>query len=341
MFAEERTSQFDRLVLLRTGTEVESNTFAEDVRAGLTSDPKVLPPKYFYDKLGSHLFEAIGCLPEYYVTRDENEILDKYSIEIIDAIGLPPNRDVQLIELGSGSAEKTRQLIGPLLSRKTPLLYVPIDISESSLGRSSEQLLQLYPELKIKAFVGDYFAGLDALVSDTSDRETSHRIVLFLGSSIANLRPAESETLLRHVRRLLAPGDVLLLGVDLKKSPDVLLPAYDDALKVTAAFNLNLLVRINRELGGEFDIGRFEHRALYNEELSRVEMHLFSRVGQSVEIASLDLKITFAAGESIHTENSYKFDIKMLASLADRTGFSLAKTWYDSNRRFSLNIFAA
>src|SRR5260221_4996903 len=228
MFAKERTSQPDRLVLLRTGIEVESNTFAEDVRAGLTSDPKVLPPKYFYDKLGSHLFEAIGCLPEYYVTRDESEILERYSTEIIDEIGLPPMRDVQLIELGSGSAEKTRHLIGPLLNRRIQLLYFPIDISETSLARSSEQLLQLYPQLKINACVGDYYAGLSALKSAEADQHVSRRIVLFLGSSIGNLRPEESENLLREVRRILAPDDILLLGVDLKKSSHVLLPAYDD-----------------------------------------------------------------------------------------------------------------
>jgi len=340
MFVEKRTSQSGGLVFLRTDFNVGSTTFADDVRAGLTSQPKILPPKYFYDELGSHLFEAICCLPEYHVTRDEHEILEKYSDEIIDTLGLSEDRGVQLIELGSGSAEKTRRLIDPLLKRNIRVLYVPIDISEGSLTRSSEQMMQLYPKLKVKACIGDYYACLNALKSAEVDQDASQKIVLFLGSSLANLPPVQSEHLLREVRQLMTPKDALLLGVDLKKSPDVLIPAYDDALKVTAAFNLNVLVRINCELGGEFDIEQFEHRAIFNEELSRIEMHLFSRVAQSIDIRSLDLRVSFAAGESIHTESSYKFDIPMLTDLAAKTGFHLARTWYDASRRFSFNLFA-
>ncbi|MEK6336840.1 MAG: L-histidine N(alpha)-methyltransferase [Acidobacteriota bacterium] len=342
MYQEKGAKQSDRLVLHRLAAGSGSSTFAHDVFTGLTADPKALPSKYFYDELGSHLFEALCCLPEYYVTRDEREILEKYSVEIIDAVNLPARHGVRLIELGSGSAEKTRQFIAPLLTRTAELHYVPIDISETSLIRSSEELLQLYPQLRITAYAGDFSPALDALTQPAAaDQQTQRTIVMFLGSSIGNLTREESITLLRQVRGLLGPNDVMLLGADLKKSLDILLPAYNDALKVTAAFNLNLLVRINRELGGTFDIERFEHRALYNEELSRIEMHLFSRMAHSVRIQKIDLEVAFVAGESVHTENSYKFDLRMLENLAGITGFFLEKTWHDSNKRVSFSLFTA
>lgn len=342
MYAGEKTKQSDRLALHRLASGSGASTFANDVLVGLTSNPKVLPPKYFYDKLGSHLFEAICELPEYYVTRDEREILADYAAEIIEAINLPARCDVRLIELGSGSAEKTHKLIDALLNQDVELSYVPIDISDTSLERSSEDLLNLYPRLRVSAYAGDYLSGLQALEETTaSNQETQRTIAIFLGSSIGNLKPNESITLLSQVRRLLGPNDVMLLGADLKKPLAVLLPAYNDVLQITAAFNLNLLLRINRELGGRFDIEQFDHRALYNEECSRMEMHLFSRVAQSVMIEGLDLEVTFAAGESIHTENSYKFDVEMLGNLAGKTGFSLERTWYDLNHHFSLNLLAA
>jgi dimethylhistidine N-methyltransferase len=165
-------------------------------------------------------------------------------------------------------------------------------------------------------------------------------IVLFLGSSIGNLGPEESGALLSEVRQALQPGDYFIIGADLKKSPAILLPAYNDALGVTAAFNLNLLARINRELGGDFDLAKFAHRSIYNEHLGRIEMHLISLQKQEVNIAGINLKIHFEEGESIHTENSYKFDLSALSELADRTGFKLTNTWFDSHRRFSLNCFA-
>lgn len=334
------TKRSDRFVLHRLISDVASSTFASDVLTGLTSTPKTLPPRCFYDKLGSLLFEALCCLPEYYVTRDESEILEEYGAEIIDAVR-PIQGGIRLIELGSGNSEKTRQLIERLLNQ-TDLHYVPIDISEASLARSSEELLQVYPRLRITAYAGDYLDALDALKRTVDSNQRPQRtIVIFMGSSIGNLIPEESVTLLRQVRRLLNRDDAMLLGADLKKSTDVLLPAYNDALNVTAAFNLNLLMRINQELGGEFEIGEFEHRALYNEALGRIEMHLFSRVVQSVSIKSLDLEVKFGAGESIHTENSYKFDLGMLNDLAAKTGFSLERTWHDNKRRFSFNLFIA
>lgn len=341
MRKSEAPTQNDRLSIRRFADPDDTNTFARDVREGLTSVPKVLPPKYFYDELGSYLFEAICCLPEYYVARDEHEILEKYSTEIIESIDFSHHEDIELIELGSGNAEKTRRLIAPLLDLKSNLHYVPIDISETSLARSSEELLQAYEKLRITGYAGDYSTVLEALTPfPRSDHLTSRTVVSFLGTSIGNLEPDGSIALLKEVRRLLGPGDVMLVGADLKKSADVLLPAYNDALNITAAFNLNLLVRINRELGGEFDITQFRHSALYNEELSRIEMHIVSREVQRVRIKALNIEIDFFETECIHTENSYKFDSERLIDLGAKSGFSLEKTWYDSNRRFSLNLFS-
>jgi L-histidine N-alpha-methyltransferase len=333
----------DRLTLFRFPSKESSDTFARDVYTGLSSHPKKLLPKYFYDELGSHLFEAICYLPEYYVTRDESEIFREHVKEIIDEITLPVQSHVRLIELGSGSAIKTQHIIGSLLQREIKLNYVPIDVSISSLEHSSNELLRTYPDLRITAYATDYSSALKTLAhADTHEhRDDQQTIVLFLGSSIGNLDPNESRVLLKEVRELLRPQDALLLGADLKKSLAVLLPAYNDALGVTAAFNLNLLVRINRELSGEFDATKFEHRAIYNEADGRIEMHLFSRETQVIRIGAIDSEFTFGLGESIHTENSYKFDMEKLSELAVGTGFQLNRTWVDANRRFSLNFFEA
>jgi dimethylhistidine N-methyltransferase len=288
--------------------------------------------------LGSQLFEAICRLPEYYLTRAESEILHDNADEITGSIKGP----VRLLELGSGSAEKTRLLIEALLARQAELHYLPIDISEASLERSSRELLQLYPRLRITAFAADYFTALRALASERFvEREGARTLALFLGSNIGNFDAEESRQFLREVRRVLRSGDGLLIGADLKKSADVLVPAYDDALKVTAAFNLNLLVRINRELGGDFQVSKFEHRAVYNQELGRIEVYIVSREAQRARINAIDTEIRFERGETIHTENSYKFDLEQLAALARDTGFSLERTWLDGPRRFSFNLFTA
>ena len=310
------------------------DAFADDVRRGLTAKPKILFPKYFYDDLGSKLFEAICRLPEYYLTRAEREILSHHAREIADSIEGP----VRLIELGSGSAEKTRYLIEALLERQKELHYLPIDISDESLESSSRELLKAYPELRITAYASDYFTALRAIAETDSSQRT---IALFLGSNIGNLDPEEAQDFFREVRNVLRPTDALLVGADLKKSAAVLVPAYDDPLGVTAAFNLNLLVRINRELGGQFDIKKFEHRAIYNEELGRVELYLVSLARQTVRIQAIDVEASFEEGETIYTESSYKFDLERLAELARAPGFSLEQTWFDSARRFSFNLFVA
>jgi dimethylhistidine N-methyltransferase len=272
------------------------------------------------------------------LTRAENEILSRHAEAIIDATDGP----ARLIELGSGSAEKTRYLIEALLQRQPELHYLPIDISDTSLEASSRELSKTYTDLRITAYAADYFTALGALAeAEKSKRDYRRTIVLFLGSNIGNLDESESRAFLRAVRRVLDSGDALLLGADLKKSADVLVPAYDDALGVTAAFNLNLLVRINRELGGDFNLQKFAHRAVYNDSQGRIEMHLVSRESQRVRIDAIALEIRFEAGETIHTENSYKFDAEQLAALARETGFALRQTWRDGAQTFSFNLLTA
>jgi dimethylhistidine N-methyltransferase len=338
MLSEIRSGPPDRFTLHRLSQGGDSDAFAKDVRRGLSANPKTLPPKYFYDDLGSQLFEAICRLPEYYLTRAESEILSRYADEIVGSIEGP----ARIIELGSGSAEKTRYLIEALLRRQPGLHYLPVDISDASLESSSLELLHIYPRLRITAYAADYFTALHALAeTGITDREDKRTLALFLGSNIGNFNTDESRAFLREVRKMLHPRDGLLMGADLKKSPDVLVPAYDDELGVTSAFNRNLLVRMNRELDADFDISKFRHRVRYNEKLGRVEAYLVSGERQVVHIRAIDLEIPFEEGEAIHTENSYKFDLDQLAELARETGFTLEKTWLDGARRFSFNLFTA
>ncbi len=307
--------------------------FARDVGAGLSSTPKQLFPKYLYDELGSRLFEAICAVPEYYLTRAEHEILSTHGDDIVAAI---PGCNT-LIELGSGSAEKTREIIEAMIRKGGELLFIPIDISASALKASSEALLGSYPELRIRAYAADYFQALEALPS-LGERPV---LVLFLGSNIGNFEPDEALNFLRAIRRVLRPKDALLLGADLKKDPAVLEAAYNDPLGVTRAFIVNELEHINRELDANFDLWAFGLRSFYNESVGRVEVYLESLSNQAVEIRDLELSLQFGAGERIHVENAYKFDPDGLNQLAASTGFSLARTWLDRGKRFSSNLLFA
>ena len=316
--------------------------FAADVRRGLTATPKKLFPKYFYDELGSHLFDAICLLPEYYLTRAEDEILSRRADEIVTAAAAAAGArrgPVTLLEFGSGSAAKTRSLIEALLRRQQRLTYVPVDISTAALEASADALLADYEALRVEAYAADYDTALARLAEERAARGPA--LALFLGSNVGNFDRAEAEEFLRRVRGVLADGDALLLGADLKKSAAVLEAAYDDALGVTAAFNLNLLARINRELAADFDVRGFRHVAVYNAAAGRVEMHLESRRAQTVSVRSLSLEIAFAAGERVHTENSHKYDLGDLSALAARTGFARARTWLDEAGRFSSNLLVA
>jgi len=307
--------------------------FAEDVRRGLTSSPKKLSPKYFYDELGSQLFEAICLLPEYYLTRAENEIIERYADEIVSSVP----RATTLLEMGSGSASKTRRIIEALLRTQSEALFIPVDISATALENSSRILLQSFPRLKVEAYAAEYFDALTAL----AEKRLGKTLALFLGSNISNFGRDEAPRFLRALRNVLSHGDALLLGADLKKDRTVLEPAYDDSLGITAAFNLNLLVRVNRELNANFDPGAFRHHASYNEEMGRVEIYIESTREQVVHIRKLNLRLSFGEGERIHTENSYKYDLPEIDRLATATGFTCNHTWFDSKHRFSSSLLLA
>jgi L-histidine N-alpha-methyltransferase len=302
-------------------------SFADDVRAGLTASAKRLSPKYFYDELGSALFEAITSLPEYYLTRAEAEILQDHSTDILDAVGGP----VEMIELGSGSAMKTRHLIDAAFARQPALRFCPIDISSSALDASAQALTREYPGITVHGINADYLSGL-ARVSRNGARR---RLALFLGSNLGNFEPDEAASTLSALRAILEPGDGFLLGADLKKDARILERAYDDATGVTAAFNRNVLGRINRELGGQFDLATFRHRALYDDARSRVEMHLVSMRRQDIAVEGAGFVAHFDEGEPIHTESSYKFDADSVGALARAAGFEVTGSWTDGERRFA------
>ena len=329
-----------RLRLHQLDTADARAAFARDTAAGLRSTPKQLFPKYFYDELGSELFDAICLLPEYYLTRAENEILARHADEIISVAAETIDAPLTLIELGSGSATKTRRIIEALLRRQPALLYMPVDISASALNASADALLQSYPALRIEAYASDYETALARLAFERETR-TERLLALFLGSNIGNFDRDGAEQFLRQLRGVLRAGDALLLGADLKKDRAALEAAYDDALGVTAAFNLNQLVRLNREFDADFRLRAFRHVAIYNEAAGRVEIYIESKFAQVVQIPKLDMEITFAEGERIHTENSYKSDFSQLDSLAERTGFACARRWTDEAGRFSSNLFVA
>jgi dimethylhistidine N-methyltransferase len=326
-----------RLVIHQSVTSNDQNGFAEDVIAGLTAKPKTLKPKYLYDALGSQLFEAICQLPEYYLTRAETEIFERYAAEIVAQTTSP----ITVVELGSGSSIKTRLLIEAILARQPRLCYQPIDISETILEQSAKQLLEDYPGLRINAHAADYTRGLDLIARGAGEK----LLALFLGSNIGNYTLEEARELLVQIRRALRSGDGLLLGADLKKDRATLEAAYNDQLGVTAAFSRNLLFRMDRELGADFDLRYFKHHAFFNEAQSRIEIHLVSLIRQTIHIqdprSQNELTVEFQENETIHTENSYKYDLEMLAELAAGTGFKPARVWFDSGKRFSCNFWLA
>ena len=319
-------------------TAAVADDFAEDVRAGLTAPRKFLLPKYFYDALGSRLFDAICLVPEYYLTRAEADIFERHAAEIVES-ARDGARRVTLFELGSGSAAKTRRIIDALLAAQPRLRYVPVDISTAALEESASALLGDYEGLSVTAYAADYDTALPRLRENFE--EGARALVLFLGSNVGNFDRAEARDFLRRVRASLRAGDCLLLGADLKKDAATLEAAYDDPVGVTAAFNLNLLARINRELAADFALRDFRHVALYDEREGRVEMHLESTREQTVRIDALGLKVHFDDGERIHTENSYKYSLDELSALAADTGFSRARTWLDPAERFSSNLLRA
>ncbi len=322
------------------------DSFATNIKRGLAATPKYLFPKYFYDELGSLLFDAICLLEEYYLTRAEEQILTMYADDIVRAALASSDGETELalLELGSGSATKTPRIIEAVLRVQSELEFTPVDISASALERSARVLLQSYTNLRVHALAGDYFTALDFLremKQTNADLRKRRTLALFLGSNIGNFDASGALAFLRRLRATLDVSDALLLGADLRKNRHVLEAAYDDSLGVTAAFNLNILARINRELDADFNPKNFRHIARYDEQAGRMEMFLESLKKQIVRLRKLDVEINFDEGELIHTEDSYKYDLPMLEDMAARTGFRLAQTWLDREELFSSNLFVA
>jgi L-histidine Nalpha-methyltransferase len=353
-----------RLTLLVQPQRDQRQDLRNEVAAGLAQVPKRIAPRFFYDAEGSDLFERITATPEYYPTRTEAGILRSFGAEIVAAVfggGLSNGSGANgadangagsngagtngshaafavrpiVIELGSGSSAKTRLLLDAL-GRTQPLTYIPIDVSAEAVRSFGLSLLGDYPALEIRGLACDYHGAMDLLRSE----QPGARLFLFLGSSLGNYDPPDARHLLSLVRSAMGPADRFLLGLDLKKDPAILNAAYNDAEGVTAAFNMNLLARINRELGGHFDLGRFRHVAFYNESAARIEMHLESSEDQVVSIDALGRGFAFRRGERMHTENSYKYGPAELTSVLEGTGLTLERQWQDARGWFGLNLLA-
>lgn len=301
------------------------DSFLAEVVQGLSGTQKHIPSKFLYDLRGSQLFEEICDLPEYYPTRAETDILREHSREMADLAG----DGCLLIEYGSGNSRKTLILLDEL----NPAAYLPVDLAADQLRHSAASLAYIYPGLKVVAVCADYtrpmrLSGLDGVLA-------RRRVVFFPGSTIGNFTPAEARQFLANAASLVGPGGAMLVGVDLKKDPALLHAAYNDSQGVTAAFNLNLLARMNRELGANFEPAAFRHYAFYNTLESRVEMHLVSLKTQRVDLPGL--KLVFREGETIHTENSYKYTVEEFQRLASEAGFAPAQVWMDAERQFSVH----
>jgi L-histidine Nalpha-methyltransferase len=312
-----------------------STPIAVEVFTGLTAEPKTLSPWLFYDEAGSRLFEDITELPEYYVTRTEREILAEHADEIVSAAA--GGRDLSMIELGAGTATKTGLLLSAAVRLQGSVTYYPIDVSQSALDEARTRLEAELPEVTVEPIVADYTEGM----RQNSRARSGRRLVLYIGSSIGNFSPADAVEVLRGVRAQLSSGDCLLLGTDMVKDARMLHAAYDDAAGVTARFNMNVLTRINRELDADFDLPLFRHQARWNAQESRVAMHLESLQAQKVAVRDLDLEVPFLLGETIHTENSYKFTDESVLALLTRAGFRLREQWSDANKWFTVYLAAA
>ncbi len=302
---------------------------AEEVYEGLTRTPKSLPPKLFYDAAGSTLFQEITRVPEYYLTRTESCILEMHAAEIARA--LDPGTSV--IELGAGSGEKTGVLLRALGRRNLRVHYFPVELSPTAVIEAKRQLEAQFAFLRVQPIVADFCAHLRFI-----RRVAPPRLLLYIGSSIGNLDEDQAQHLLSAVRGQLDPGDTLLLGMDLVKDVSRLLAAYDDAQGVTARFNKNLLARINRELGGQFDLKSFRHLAVWNAAQSRVEMYLESLREQEVRIDLLGLRLRFDAGERIHTENSHKYTVARGRAMLQAAGFEVVRTFTDQQSWFAVHL---
>jgi L-histidine N-alpha-methyltransferase len=309
------------------GSDDAAAALRADAQAGLTSTPKTLPPRWFYDERGSELFDEITRLPEYYLTSAERSVLQTHAADIAAA-----TRADALVELGSGTSDKTRLLLTALREAGTLHRFIPVDVDPSVLRSAATALVQEYPGLAVEAVVGDFTRHLDELPRD------GRRLIAFLGSTIGNLTPAERAVFLAGLAGTLAPSDAFLLGTDLVKDPRRLVRAYDDSAGVTAAFNRNVLTVLNRELKADFDLGAFDHVALWDATAEWIEMRLRSRTAQTVSVAALDLEIRFAAGEDLRTEISAKFRRAGVERELTAAGMTMTHWWTDAAGDFALSL---
>lgn len=323
---------------LATAPEVSSAVAREAVQ-GLTAVPKTLTPWLFYDEAGSQLFERITTLPEYYLTRTERGILAAHAEEMLAAAA--QDRKLTLIELGAGTATKTGILLAAAVRRQGAVIYQPVDVSETALDEARENIETHIPGVTVLPQVADYTVEKLKLTRPPQ----TQTLALYIGSSIGNFAPEDAHDVLRNLRAQLQPGDSLLLGTDLAKDEATLLAAYNDPSGTTAAFNRNILVRLNRELGADFRVDSFAHKAVWNVRESRIEMHLESMIAQQVHLPATASApatvVTFAAGETIHTENSYKFTTATVSSLLLGAGFAPAQTWHDAQKLFAVTLAVA
>jgi L-histidine N-alpha-methyltransferase len=305
----------------------------DEVWRGLAKRPRSLAPWLLYDCEGSRLFECITTVPEYYPTRTERGILSNYADAIIAATGSDYYRPLRLLELGAGTAAKTGILLSAATRLRDEVIYLPVDVSSDALDAACDSIALLLPQVQLQPMVANYVTHPPKL-----ERFQGTTLAMYIGSSIGNFSPEEARTILRNLRSELRAGDALLLGTDMVKDEATLVRAYDDLDGVTAAFNVNILHRLNRELGANFDTGCFRHRARWNRVESRIEMHLESTRDQYVYIAAAQLDVQFSAMETIHTENSYKFTRETLHTLLDDAGFTIEHTWTDPRQWYALTL---
>jgi L-histidine N-alpha-methyltransferase len=323
--------------------------FASDLVAGLSSPRKYIASKYFYDEAGSRLFEQICLVPEYYLTRAEAAILKGHSSKIARSIiqqdlNTDGNSDIgiSVIELGSGSSTKTRILLDQMRTVIDRIHYFPIDISHKMLQETTQQLKSAFPNISTLGIPMDYSSGIEEvskIINENPYTIPQKKLIIFLGSSMGNFEPEQVVSFLRMLRqRLSLESDYLLIGFDLQKDSKVITAAYNDSQGVTAKFNLNLLARINKELDGNFDLDRFAHKAFYNKRSHRIEMHLVSAIDQDVYIGAVDRSFNFKKNETIHTENSYKYNLHQIRQIAGQCGFIVSANFTDRRKRFALSL---
>jgi dimethylhistidine N-methyltransferase len=323
------------LLINNNKNSIINNEFAKNIEKGLNDKQKHISPKFFYDKKGSRLFEEICMQPEYYLNRIESQILKNSVDDILKIIG---GQEISVIELGNGNSLKTRILLGPFLAKLKSVAYFPIDVSLKMLKKSIRDLLREYANLQIYGICSDYVSGIVKINEFMKFKKKipNKKFIIFLGSSIGNFDPKDAIDFLHSIARYVRKYDLLLIGIDLEKDKSILDRAYNDKNGITAKFNFNVLTRINRELEGEFNLSSFEHKSFYNIHKHRIEMHLKSKLDQQVRIGAIGKIFYFNKGETIHTENSYKYSLHRLNKLITKAGLQVIRNFTDPEEQYTL-----